>query len=35
MLIAMLRSPEGATIAEIVVASGWQAHYADVRIMPM
>ena len=35
MLIAILRSPEGTTIAEIVVASGWQAHYADVRIMPM
>ena len=35
MLLAMLQAPEGATIAEIVVAIGWMAHYADVRIMPM
>ena len=35
MLIAMLQAPEGATITEIVAATGWQAHYADVRIMPM
>jgi hypothetical protein len=33
-LIAMLRAPDGATIEEIVSATGWQAHYADVRIMP-
>ena len=33
-LIAMLKRPEGATIAEIVEATGWQPHYADVRIMP-
>jgi len=25
-LIDMLRTPEGATIAEIVIATGWQAH---------
>lgn len=25
-LIAMLRAPEGATIAEIVIATGWQPH---------
>jgi hypothetical protein len=25
-LIAMLRAPEGATIAEIVEATGWQPH---------
>jgi hypothetical protein len=25
-LIAMLRAPEGATIAEITAATGWQAH---------
>ena len=25
-LIAMLRAPEGATIAEIIAATGWQAH---------
>ena len=35
MLVAMLQRSEGATIAEIVAATGWQAHYADVRIMPM
>lgn len=28
MLIAMLRAPEGATIDEIVGATGWQAHSA-------
>ncbi|MBW7860850.1 MAG: DUF3489 domain-containing protein [Rhodocyclaceae bacterium] len=28
MLIAMLRAPEGATIAEIVAATGWLAHSA-------
>ena len=33
-LIAMLRRKEGATIAQIVAATGWQPHYADVRIMP-
>jgi hypothetical protein len=33
-LIAMLRRPEGATIAQIVEATGWQPHYADARIMP-
>jgi hypothetical protein len=30
----MLRRNEGATIAQIVAATGWQPHYADVRIMP-
>ncbi len=34
-LIAMLRAPDGATIAEIMAATGWQSHYADARIMPM
>ena len=34
-LIAMLRAPEGATIEEIVAATNWLSHYADVRIMPM
>ena len=34
-LIAMLRAPNGATIEEITAATGWQSHYADVRIMPM
>ena len=28
MLIEMLRAPEGATIDEIVAATGWQAHSA-------
>ncbi len=35
MLIEMLRRPEGATLEEITTATEWQAHYADVRIMPM
>ena len=30
----MLRAPEGATIDQIVAATGWQPHYADIRIMP-
>ena len=34
-LIAMLSGPDGATIEEIVTATGWLSHYADVRIMPM
>ena len=34
-LIAMLRAPQGATIEEIMAATNWQSHYADVRIMPM
>ncbi|MFN3593026.1 MAG: DUF3489 domain-containing protein [Thermaurantiacus sp.] len=34
-IIAMLQRPEGATVAEIVVATGWLAHYADARIMPI
>ena len=28
LLIAMLQRPNGATIAEIVAATGWQAHSA-------
>ena len=35
MLISLLRAPEGATMDEIVAATGWLPHYADVRIMPM
>ena len=35
VLIDMLRREEGATIEQIVDATGWQKHYADVRIMPM
>ena len=34
-LIEMLKRPDGATIPEVVDALQWQAHYADVRIMPM
>ena len=34
MLIALLQAPKGATMEEIVAATGWLAHYADVRIMP-
>ena len=34
-IIALLQRPEGASIAEIVEATSWQAHYADVQIMPM
>ncbi len=34
LVIEMLRRPEGATIAQIVAATGWLAHYADARIMP-
>jgi hypothetical protein len=35
LLIAMLQAPDGATMEEIVAATQWQPHYADVRIMPM
>ena len=33
-LIALLQAPEGATMEEIIAATGWLAHYANVRIMP-
>ena len=33
-IIAMLKRPEGATISQIVEATGWQQHYADAKIMP-
>ena len=35
ILVAMLKRPQGASIAEIMEATGWLAHYADPRIMPM
>ena len=34
-LITLLQAPDGATMDEIVAATGWLSHYADVRIMPM
>jgi hypothetical protein len=34
-VIAMLRCPGGATIAQIAETTDWRPHYADVRIMPM
>ena len=33
-LIDVLMAPQGATMAAIVAATQWLAHYADVRIMP-
>jgi hypothetical protein len=33
-VIAMLKRPEGATIEQICEATQWQAHYADVLVMP-
>jgi hypothetical protein len=35
VLVDMLRAEGGASIEELVAATGWQAHYADARIMPM
>jgi hypothetical protein len=34
-IIALLQRPEGATLIEMAEATSWQAHYADVPIMPM
>jgi len=33
-VIAMLQRKGGATLEAIMEATGWQKHYADVRIMP-
>ena len=33
-VIAMLKRPEGATIEQICEVTQWQAHYADVLVMP-
>lgn len=33
-ILELIGRPKGATLAEIQKATGWQAHYADVRIMP-
>ena len=34
MILEMIGRAKGATLAEIMKATDWQAHYADVRIMP-
>ena len=34
VLIDLLRRPEGATLPQMTEATGWQAHYADVLVMP-
>ena len=33
-VVAMLQRKNGATLADIMSATDWLAHYADVRIMP-
>ena len=33
-VLDLLRRPDGATLKELRKTTGWQAHYADVRIMP-
>jgi hypothetical protein len=33
-VIAMIQRKGGATLDEIMKATAWQKHYADVRIMP-
>ena len=34
-LIALLRTPSGACIEQMMTFTGWQAHYADAQIMPI
>ena len=33
-LLRLVQAARGATLEELMTATGWQAHYADVRIMP-
>jgi hypothetical protein len=33
-ILELIGRPKGATLAEIQKATSWQAHYADVQIMP-
>ena len=35
VIIKLLTRPEGATVDDMVAATGWLKHYADLRIMPM
>ena len=34
LMIDLMKRPEGTTVEQIAAATGWQHHYADVRIMP-
>jgi len=33
-VLDLVKRSGGATLKELMKATGWQAHYADVRIMP-
>ena len=33
-VLFLLRRQQGATLPDLTQATGWQSHYADVRIMP-
>ena len=33
-LVMALRRPQGATSLQLMLATGWQPHYADAKIMP-